>query len=102
MHVLSVEVWVILKVIVPRTKVPRVSKQAMPQEFGPGAERTTTGLRCANPSQALWAVHCWEREEGPAPGPDLLIENSLWGHEPAAQPKRSFLDLSGQNEEVQD
>ena len=29
MHVLSVEVWVILKVIVLRTKVPRVGKQAM-------------------------------------------------------------------------
>ena len=50
MHVLSVEVWVILKVIVLRTKVPRVGKQAVPQEFVPSAERATTGLRCANPS----------------------------------------------------
>ena len=33
MHVLSVEVWVILKVIVLRTKVPRVGKQAVPQEL---------------------------------------------------------------------
>ena len=29
MHVLSVEVWVILKVVVLRTKVPRVGKQAV-------------------------------------------------------------------------
>ena len=55
MHVLSVEVWVILKVIVLRTKVPRVGKQALSQEFDPGAGRATIGLRCANPSQALWA-----------------------------------------------
>ena len=52
MHVLSVEVWVILKVIVLRTKVPRVGKQAVPQEFVPGAGRETIGLRYANPSQA--------------------------------------------------
>jgi ethanolamine utilization microcompartment shell protein EutS len=58
MHVLSVEVWVILKVIVLRAKVPRMGKQAIPQEFVPGAESTTIGLRCANPSQELWAIHC--------------------------------------------
>ena len=34
-----------------------------------------------------------KREEGPAPGPDLLTENSLWDHEPAAQPKRSVFEL---------
>jgi hypothetical protein len=33
MHVLNMEVWIILKVIVLRTKVPRMGKQAMPQEF---------------------------------------------------------------------
>ena len=31
MHVLNVEVWIILKVIVLRTKVPRVGKQAVSQ-----------------------------------------------------------------------
>jgi dUTPase len=34
-----------------------------------------------------------KREEGPAPGPNLLTENSLWGHKPAAQPKRSVFKL---------
>ena len=100
MHVLNMEVWIILKVIVLRTKVPRVGKQAMHQEFVPCAERATIGLRCANLSLALWTVHCWETRGGASS--NLLTENSLWGHEPAAQPKRSFLDLSGQNEEVQD
>ena len=53
MHVLSVEVWVILKVVVLRTKVPRVGKQAVTQEFVPGAEKATTGLGCARLSQAF-------------------------------------------------
>ena len=69
MHVLSVEVWVILKVIVLRTKVPRVGKQAMSQEFVPSAGRATIGLRCANPSQALWAIHCQEMRGGVNPRP---------------------------------
>ena len=50
MHVLSVEVWVILKMIVLRTKGLRVGKKAVPQEFVSGAGRATIGLRCANPS----------------------------------------------------
>jgi hypothetical protein len=79
MHVLSVEVWVILKVIVPRTKVPRVGKQAMPQEFVPGAERTTTGLRCANPSQARWAIQCRETRGGASPRPWLTHRKQLMG-----------------------
>ena len=41
MHVLSVEVWVILKVIVLRIKVPRVGKQAVSQEFVLDAETAT-------------------------------------------------------------
>jgi hypothetical protein len=35
MHILNVEVWILLKVIVLRTKVPRIDKQAVPQEFDP-------------------------------------------------------------------
>ena len=58
MHVLRVEVWVILKLIVLKTKVLRVDKPAVPQEFVPGAGRATIGIRCANPSQAHWAVRC--------------------------------------------
>ena len=34
-----------------------------------------------------------KREEEPAPGPDLLTENRLWGYKPAAQPKRSVFEL---------
>jgi hypothetical protein len=50
MHVLNVEVWIILKVIVLRTKVPRIGKQAVPQEFVPGA---ATGQESASLSQAF-------------------------------------------------
>jgi hypothetical protein len=53
MHVLNVEVWIILKVIVLRTMVLRIGKQAMPQEFVPGARRATTGPESASLSQAF-------------------------------------------------
>jgi hypothetical protein len=53
MHVLSVEVWVSLKEIVLRTKRPRVGKQAVSQEFVPGAVRAIIGLNYANSSQAF-------------------------------------------------
>ena len=43
MHALNVEVWIILKVIVLRTRVLRLDKQAVPQEFDPGAGRAATG-----------------------------------------------------------
>jgi hypothetical protein len=82
MHVLSVEVWVILKMIVLRTKVLRVGKQAVSQEFVPGAEMATIGK-----------IQAGKQEEGPAPGPNLPTANSLWGHEPAAQLKRSVFEL---------
>ena len=71
MHVLSVEVWVILKVIVLRTKVPRVGKQAVPQEFVPSTERATTRLGCASLNQAFWAARCREMREGVTPRPRL-------------------------------
>jgi hypothetical protein len=38
-----------------------------------------------------------KREEGPAPGPDLPTANSLWGHKPDAQPKRSVFELVRSN-----
>ena len=79
MHVLSVEVWVILKVIVLRTKVLRVGKQAVPQEFVLGAEKATTGLKCANPSQALWALWFWEIRGGASPRPRLTHRKQLMG-----------------------
>ena len=52
MHVLSVEIWVILKVIV-LIEVPRVGKLAVLQEFVLDAGRATTGLGCASLSQAF-------------------------------------------------
>ena len=79
MHVLSVEVWVILKVIVLRAKVPRMGKQAIPQEFVPGAGRATIGLRCANPSQAFWAFRCPEMRGGASPRPRLTHRKQLMG-----------------------
>ena len=79
MHVLSVEVWVILKVIVLRTKVPRVGKQAMHQEFVPCAERATIGLRCANPSQAFWAVRCPGTRGGASSRPRPTHSKQLMG-----------------------
>ena len=53
MHVLNVEVWIILKVIVLRTKVLRMGKQAVPQEFVPGAGRAATGQENASLNQAF-------------------------------------------------
>ena len=53
MHVLNVEVWIILKVIVLRTKVLRLDKQAVPQEFVPGVGRATTGQENASLNQAF-------------------------------------------------
>ena len=79
MHVLNVEVWIILKVIVLRTNVPRVGKQAVPQEFVPNAERATTGLGCASLSQAFWAAQCQEMREGVSPRPLLTQRKQLMG-----------------------
>jgi hypothetical protein len=53
MHVLNVEVWIILKVIVLRTKVLRMGKQAVPQEFVPRAGKATTGSGSVSLSQAF-------------------------------------------------
>ena len=69
MHVLSVEVWVILKVIVLRIKVPGVGKPAVFQEFVLDAGRATIGLGCVNPSQTFRAVHCWEMRGGASSRP---------------------------------
>ena len=79
MHVLSVEVWVILKVIVLRIKVLRVGKLAVFQEFVLGAGRATTGLECVSPSPTLWAVHCRETRGEANPGPEIPTASSLWG-----------------------
>ena len=67
MHVLSVEVWVILKVIVLRIKVPRVGKLDVFQEFVLSAGRATIG--CVNPSQTFQAIHCQETRGGASPRP---------------------------------
>ena len=48
MHVLSVEVWVILKMIVLGIEVPRTGNQAMLQEFVLDAGRVTTGPETVN------------------------------------------------------
>jgi hypothetical protein len=56
-HGLSVEVWVILKMIVLRVEVLRVGKQAMLQNFVLDAGRATIGLGNVNPRQTFKAVH---------------------------------------------
>jgi hypothetical protein len=56
MHVLSVEVWVILKMIVLGVEVPRAGNQAVLQEFVLNAGRATTGLGNVNPRQIFRAV----------------------------------------------
>ena len=53
MHVLNVEVWIILKVIVLRTRVPRVDKQAVPQEYVPGVGRADTGRKTVSINQGF-------------------------------------------------
>jgi len=53
MHVLNMEVWIILKVVILITKVLRMGKQAVPQKFVPGAGRATTGPGSASLSQAF-------------------------------------------------
>ena len=68
MHVLSVEVWVILKMTVLRIEEPRVDKQAVLQEFVLDAGRATIGLGCVNPSQTFQAFHCQETRGGASPG----------------------------------
>ena len=93
MHVLSVVVWIILKMTVLRIDEPREDKQAVLQEFVLDAGRTTIGLGCVNPSQTFRAVHCRETRGGAIPGPEIPTASSLWGHEAAAQPKKSGFEL---------
>ena len=76
-----------------RIEVPRVGKQAMLQEFVLDAGRATIGLGCLNPSQTFRASVARKREEGSAPGPEIPTASSLWGHEAAAQPKKSVFEL---------
>jgi dUTPase len=54
MHALNVEVWIILEVIVLRTRVLRLDKQATPQEYVPGVGRAATGQKTvrSNPGNA--------------------------------------------------
>jgi hypothetical protein len=63
-NVLSVEVWVILKLIVLRVEVLRVGKQAVLQEFVLDAGRATIGLGNLNPRQTFKAISCQETRGG--------------------------------------
>lgn len=79
MHVLSVEVWIILKMTVLRIEVLRVGKQAVLQEFVLDAGRATIGLGCVNPSQTFQAVHCQEMRGGASPRPQNTHSKQLMG-----------------------
>jgi hypothetical protein len=78
MHVLNVEFWIILKVIVLRTKVPRMGKQAMSQDFVPGAGRATTGPGSASLRQFRTTL-CLGTREGVSPRPQLTQRKHLMG-----------------------
>ena len=87
-HALSVEIWVILKMIVLGIQVLRVGNQAMLQEFVLDAGRVTTGPETVNLRHSgPFSVR--KQEEGPASAPKTLTASSLWGHEAAAQPRKS-------------
>jgi hypothetical protein len=53
MHALNVEVWIILEVIVLRTRVPRLDKQAVPQENVPCVGRAATGRKNVSINQGF-------------------------------------------------
>jgi hypothetical protein len=79
-HVLSVEVWVILKVIVLRIKVSHEwASQPVFKEFVLGAGRATIGLGCVSPSQTLWAVCCREMRGGASPRPQNTYGKQFMG-----------------------
>ena len=69
MHALNVEVWIILKVIVLRTKVLRVGKRAVSQGSAPDAGKETIRLGYVNLSQAFWDIRCRETRGGSSPRP---------------------------------
>jgi hypothetical protein len=79
MHVLSVEVWIILKVIVLRTKVLRVGKRAVSQGSAPDAGKETIRLGYVNLSQAFWDIRCRETREGASPRPRPIHSKEFIG-----------------------
>ena len=97
MHVLSVEVWVILKVIVLRIKVPSVCKPTMFQQFVYGAGRATFGLGCVNPSLLLG------NERRGQPQAPKYPQQAVYGAMKQLPSQRNlFLNLIGEPQEVQD
>ena len=83
MHVLSVEVWVILKMIVLGIEVPKVGNQAMLQEFVCqqflNVGRVTTGPGNVNPRQIFRAIQCWEMRRGASLRPRDTHSRQLMG-----------------------
>ena len=68
-HALSVEIWVILKMIVLGIQVLRVGNQAMLQEFVLDAGRVTTGPETVKLRQMFRAVLCLETRRGASLSP---------------------------------
>ena len=79
MHVLSVEVWVILKMIVLRVEVPSVGKQAVLQEFVLDAGRVTTVPGNVNLRQIFRVVLCQESSRGASLRPPDTYSKQLMG-----------------------
>jgi hypothetical protein len=68
-HALNVEVWIILEVIVLRTRVLRLDKQAVPQEYVPSVGRAATGRKNVSKNQRFCAAWCQEKRKGVSPRP---------------------------------
>ena len=93
MHVLSVEVWVILKMIVLGIEVLRVGNQTVLQEFVLYDGRATIGLENVHPRQIFRALWCSETKRGASLRPEIPTAGILWSHEAAAQSRKSIFEL---------
>ena len=103
MHVLNVEVWIILKVIVLRTKVLRVGKQALPQEFCPRCRKGNHWAKVCKSKPGILGLPLPGNERRGQPQAPTYSQKTAYGAMNLLPSQRDqFLNLSGQNQEVQD
>lgn len=102
-NVLNVELWVILKMIVLRVEILRVGKQAVLQEFVLDAGRATIGLGNVNPRTDIQGRLLLRNERRVQPQAPRYPQQAAYGAMKLLPSQRnSFLNLSGQPQEVQD
>ena len=103
MHVLSVEVWVILKVIVLRIKVPRVGKLGRVPGVCPWCSKGNHWARVYKSKSDI--MGCWmpgNKRRG-HPQAQKYPQQAAYGAMKLLPSQRNpFLNLSGQPQEVQD